>query len=233
MMGVVSTDSSGDHFATIARDLSKQAGVAATLENATATAMSIVEGCDHAGISMVVKRRVEPVAATDDTIVLADALQHELAEGPCLQSIADHETVYSRDLRTEPRWPRWAPRVADELGLRSALAVQLFVGPTALGALNLFSDTPDAFSPADRATAVALAAHIAVAMCAAQDQQEMDSALIHRTVIGQAEGMLMQALDVSPERAFAVLIRVSQARNTKLHLVAAGIVKNGIRAELL
>lgn len=52
------------------------------------------------------------------------------------------------------------------------------------------------------------------------------------TVIGQAEGMLMQALQITPAQAFAVLVRLSQSKNIKLHLVASDIVSRGIRPEL-
>lgn len=51
-------------------------------------------------------------------------------------------------------------------------------------------------------------------------------------MIGQAEGMLMQGLRITPDQAFAALVRVSQARNTKLHVIALDIVKNGIQPEL-
>ncbi|MBC7632261.1 ANTAR domain-containing protein [Aeromicrobium sp.] len=53
-----------------------------------------------------------------------------------------------------------------------------------------------------------------------------------RTVMGQAEGMLMQALQITPAQAFAVLVRLSQSKNIKLHLVASDIVSRGIRPEL-
>lgn len=229
----MANDASGDQFAEIARSLSNEPGVTATLGHATATALTIVEGCDHAGISLVVNRReIKTVAETDEIVTRADKLQYELGEGPCLQSIWEHETVYSPDLRTEQRWPLWAPQVAEELGIRSVLALQLFVGPDSLGALNLFSNTPQAFMGADRASALALAAHIAVAMNSAQDLENMDSALTNRTVIGQAEGILMQAFGIPANQAFATLVRVSQARNIKLHVVAAEIVDRGIRPEL-
>lgn len=229
----MNTDASGDMYAAIARKLSEQIGVEATLDNGTSAAVSIIDGCDYAGISLVRRRStVETVAPTDRIVVQADQLQYETGEGPCLQSIDEHETVYARNLLNEPRWPKWAPRVADELGIRSVLAVQLFVGPNVLGALNLFSETRDAFDSADRASALTLAAHIAVAMTAAQSQEHLDSALANRTVIGQAEGMLMQALGLTPVQAFAALTRVSQNRNVKLHLIAADIVNNGIRAEV-
>lgn len=227
-------DVSGDQYAHIARSLSSAEGVEATLDSATATAVELVENCDHAGIAVVGKRHtIRTVSPTDDIASRGDHLQYDLGEGPCLQSIREEETVYSADLLTDARWPQWGPTVANDLGVRSALILQLFVGPSTIGSLNLYSKKPDAFSSDDRVSALALAAHIAIAMIAAQENEDLESAVVNRTVIGQAQGMLMQALKITPPQAFATLTRISQARNTKLHLVAADIIENGIRSELL
>lgn len=202
-------------------------------DRATAAALSIVEGCDHAGISLVTRRGgIETVAPTDDVASRADELQYGVGEGPNLQSIAEHETVYAEDLLTEGRWPQWSKAVADELGLRSVLALQLFVGTRTMGSLNLYSRTPAAFPADRRTTALSLAALVAVAVAAAHEQDALESALVSRTVIGQAEGMLMQRLGITADQSFAALVRMSQARNLKLHLVAAEIVESGVRPEL-
>jgi hypothetical protein len=231
----MSADSTGDQYARIARALRNESGVAATLMQATTTALSLIEGCDHAGVSLVLKgkgRRIETVAPTDEIAVQAARLQYELGEGPCLQSIDGEESVYAPDLRAEGRWPQWARAVSEELGIRSILSLQLFVGPAALGSLNLYSDRAHAYDADDHVAALALAAHVAVAMSAAQDRENFDSAIAHRTVIGQAEGMLIQALKLSPDEAFAALVRVSQHQNRKLHLIAADLVHGGFRPEL-
>jgi AmiR/NasT family two-component response regulator len=49
-------------------------------------------------------------------------------------------------------------------------------------------------------------------------------ALVHRDVIGQAKGMLMERHDISAEEAFGRLVRISQDTNVKLHAVAAMVV---------
>ncbi|MTB87757.1 GAF and ANTAR domain-containing protein [Aeromicrobium senzhongii] len=227
------SDFSGDQYNVIARSLSAALGATATIEEATATALAIVTNCDHAGIAVVSKgRKIETVAPTDKTVIRADQLQYDVNDGPCLQSIREQETVYSDDLRVDTRWPRWAAEATTELGIRSILSLQLFVGPDSMGSLNLYSQSPQAFGTVDRVSALALASHIAVAMTAAKDKDNFESALTHRTVIGQAEGMLMQALQITPAQAFAALVRVSQSKNIKLHVVASDIVSRGIRAEL-
>jgi transcriptional regulator with GAF, ATPase, and Fis domain len=231
----MSKDSSGDQFARISRYLSTEHGVVATLELSVATALDLVETCDHAGISLVGKQaaQVATVSATDSVVEHVYRLQNELGEGPCLQSVADEESVYSADLRSEQRWPRWSGRVVDELDIRSVLSLQLFVGPKTFGSLDLFSTSPDAFGLEDRVSALALAAHVAVAMTAAVDRQGMQSALLTRTTVGQAQGMLMERKGLKSDQAFAALVRLSQARNVKLHEIAADIVENGIGPDLL
>lgn len=226
-------DLSGDQYAAIARALSEEGDVESTLETAVATAVDIVDGCDHAGLSLITgRKKVSTLASTDDLVVQADRLQYESGEGPCLQSMFDDEVVLSNDLGAEKRWPAWTPRARDELGIHSVLALQLFVGTDTLGALNLYSGRAGAFDPDDRISALALAAHVSVALMAAKEHDGMVSALVHRTVIGQAQGMMMQALKITPDRAFAALTRVSQHRNEKLHVIASDIVANGIRADL-
>jgi AmiR/NasT family two-component response regulator len=44
-------------------------------------------------------------------------------------------------------------------------------------------------------------------------------------VIGQATGILMERFDLAPDRAFAVLSRLSSQRNVKLRQLAEEIVR--------
>ncbi|HEY8673716.1 MAG TPA: ANTAR domain-containing protein [Candidatus Dormibacteraeota bacterium] len=55
--------------------------------------------------------------------------------------------------------------------------------------------------------------------------EQLTTAIVNRTVIGRAEGILMERFDLQPAQAFAVLTRLSQHNNIRLHLVAAELVK--------
>jgi AmiR/NasT family two-component response regulator len=46
-----------------------------------------------------------------------------------------------------------------------------------------------------------------------------------RTVIGQAQGILMERFTLEPDAAFSVLVRLSRHRNEKLHDVAEALVR--------
>jgi len=217
---------SDERFAAIARSLGGGKSELATLEKALAVAVEIIDGCQHAGISLVMGgRRIETPAATSDVALRGDLLQYELNEGPCLDSIAAHETIISRDLLTETRWSTWAPRVARELGVRSMLCFQLFTSARSLGALNMYSESTDGFDGQDEAVGLTLAAHIAVALAAIREVDTRDIAIVNRTVIGQAEGILMERYDLDAEQAFSVLKRVSQDTQTKLAGVATELVR--------
>ena len=53
----------------------------------------------------------------------------------------------------------------------------------------------------------------------------MDLALDSRSLIGQATGIVMDRYDLDAVRAFAVLKRISQQSNVKLHEVAVELIR--------
>lgn len=223
-----------EQFSGLARNMSDSTGLGDTLQTAVEGAIVLIDHAESACISMVRnKKRIDTPAATNDTCRRGDELQYELGEGPCLQSIHQQETVLSYDLTREDRWPTWSRRIHDERGVRSMLCVQLFITQDTLGALNLYSSQPDAFDVDDQATALALAAHIAVALSAAKEFESLESAVANRTVIGQAEGMLMYRYRLTSTQAFAVLVRQSKASNQKLRDIASEIVSSGVRSKYL
>jgi hypothetical protein len=57
-----------------------------------------------------------------------------------------------------------------------------------------------------------------------QENAHLNEALRSRTVIGQATGLLMATLDLSPDEAFAELTKMSSHANRKVRDVAATVV---------
>lgn len=215
-----------ENLADAARDLGSE-DVERTLEKSVTLAVELFEGCDGAAVSLLVRGKgLRTPVCTDEWVASGDALQYELGEGPCVDAAWEHEIVISDDLCAEERWPTWGPRVVAELGARSMMCVQLFTTETTIGALNMYSKQANAFDhPGDHYEAQALAAHVAVALAAAQEIENLNAALGTRTTIGQAEGILMERFDLSAERAFDVLKRVSSHSNVKLHSVATELVR--------
>jgi len=214
----------GEQFATVARALSEE-DVSSTLETSVALATEVLRGCDEASVTLVYRnRKIETPVSTSDIPARGDQLQSELEEGPCLDVVWEHETVSSPDLAKEKRWPTWGPRVVEELGVRSMLCFQLFTRDDSLGALNLYSTRADAFTEEDYLEGGALAAQVAVALVAAREIEHLNIAVAGRTVIGQAQGILMERFGIDADRAFAVLQRVSSHSNRKLYRVADELV---------
>ena len=125
----------------------------------------------------------------------------------------------------EQRWPRFAA-AAGEAGAASMLSFQLYVEKDNLGALNLYSYRPNAFDDESEQVGLMFASHAAVAFADAQKIDQLNHKAAPRDLIGQAKGILMERYNISSDRAFAVLVRVSQHNNRKLRDVAEELVSS-------
>jgi GAF domain-containing protein len=210
-------------FADLAMRLHEEPTMQQTLDRVVEFALSAV-GCRYAGVMLLHGRqRVESAAVTDPVAAKADQLQLAAGEGPCLAAITDERTYRVDDASTDQRWPRWCPLVA-ELGLRSVLSVRLFTSDTTVGALNLFDPEPLRFDADDVAVAHVLARHAAIALASSREVENLELAVDARSLVGQAQGILMERFDLDADRAFAVLRRYSQDHNIKLRAVAQRLV---------
>ncbi|SDD57816.1 GAF and ANTAR domain-containing protein [Auraticoccus monumenti] len=215
-----------DALAVAARAMQDSRGETDTLEVAVRLAVDVVHGCTSAGLFELDRNgRVRTTAATDPLVERGDQLQLQLGEGPCLTALVGEPVVLSRDLSSESRWASWSKAASDELGIRSMLSLQLYTGPRGHGSLNLYSTEQDAFDDRDQAVAVTLAAQIAAAIAAARRDDQLTASAASRTVIGQAQGILMERYHLDASQAFAALIRTSQSSNTKLYAVAETLVR--------
>lgn len=181
----------------------------------------------RASVTLVKDRySLETAARSDDLVGLADELQYDLEEGPCLAAAEDGGVWLIPDTTTDERFPRWSPAVA-ELGLRSVCSVHLFTQRQVLGALNLYYDQPQEFTTEDVEVAKVVAAHASVAMARLRGQIDLWRAIDSRHLVGQAQGILIERFGLTSEKAFEVLRRYSQQHNTKLREVAASLVETG------
>lgn len=140
-----------------------------TLQKIVDLAPETIEGCQHAGISLVEGQRVHTPAASDPVPKAVDRIQYEASEGPYLDVIRRREVFVTDDLTAEARWPHFSARAAAETGVRSMLSFRLFIEQDTLGALNLYSTKPNAFDAVSRATGAVFAAHAAVALATARE----------------------------------------------------------------
>ena len=97
---------------------------------------------------------------------------------------------------------------AADAGINSQLALEVYHNHSSHGGLNLYARQPEAFSYRDD-LAELFASHAAVAM--GRLRAGVHPTCSHtRKTIGQALGILMSRYDLSEERAFAALVRISQ-----------------------
>jgi hypothetical protein len=212
----------------VARSLHERHGdVGATLQAITSTAVGAIPGAEESTIAYITGRRsVEPRAATSDLPRRIDEIQNRLQEGPCLDSIWEEKTVRVEDMRNEPRWPRYAAEAA-RLGVLSSVSFQLFVEGDNLGALNVYARRPHAFGEESEDVGLVFAAHAAVGLSGAQNEDHLRRAVFSRDLIGQAKGILMERYKLTADQAFGVLTRVSQETNRKIVDIAEELVHSG------
>jgi GAF domain-containing protein len=212
---------------TLARDLEEHDDLDVMLTAIVAAAVAMIPGAEEASISAIAARRqITSTAPTGDLPVQVDAIQEEVRQGPCLDAAYEQQTVRVDNLATEDRWPLFAQR-ASAAGAASMLSLQLYVEGDNLGSLNLYSRTPEAFTDESEQVGLLFAAHAAIAYIGARKGAQSALALINRDLIGQAKGIVMERYKISGERAFLLLVRLSQNSNRKLHDVAAELARTG------
>jgi transcriptional regulator with GAF, ATPase, and Fis domain len=197
----------------------------ATLASVTSAAVELIRGVDHADVLLVNTGRFESVAPTAPLVKEIDAIQERLREGPCLQAATADSVIRCTDLRDEIRWPRFAA-AATKLGVYSMLSFQLYTRRGGAGALNLLGGAPRAFTPEAEAVGAMLATHAALALAAANTQEQFHSALASRDHIGQAKGIIMERFNVDAVRAFEMLKKLSQETNTPLRELAERVINS-------
>lgn len=205
---------SSSDFARLVHEPSTEVG---RLQRGAELVVALVGGCDHAGVTVLTPHFMETVAASDDVVRRGDGWQHALSEGPGLDSVRHRTAVVSQDVGGDPRWRAWGPRVAADLGVRSAMSVLLETGGTALGSLTLYADAVDAWDEPRRALAQTLAGQLALAGADARVLDHREQSLVARVGMGQAQGIVMERFGMTADQAAEHLRRL--ALSTQLSLV--------------
>ncbi|GAB2978503.1 GAF and ANTAR domain-containing protein [Nocardioides montaniterrae] len=212
----------GDAFADLAHDLHNQEGVEETLDLLVAAAPALV-GSDSAGVLLTRRGRLcEAGPGSDLSAEKADQLQLEYQAGPAWRAVTEQRTIHVRDVR-EAQCQAWG-EAAEELGIRSALAVRLWTATSTQGAITFYARTPGTFDSNTFAIAEIVGRHASVALASARHEESLNRAIDGRKLVGQAQGILMERFALDDQQAFAVLRRYSQEHNVKLTEVARELV---------
>jgi diguanylate cyclase (GGDEF)-like protein len=170
-----------------------------------------------AGVTLI-SPGIEPryIAASNGAALRFERLQTELDEGPCLAAYHFGKAVSVPDLRSEVRFPNFAPK-ALEAGLAAVFTFPLRHDDSRLGALDLYRDTPGPLSPDSMTAAQTLADVAAAYLLNAQRRADLqDSADRSR------DASLHDALTGLPNRAL-MLERLEHAflRGRRSHKTTA------------
>lgn len=202
-----------------------------TLQRVVRLAVRTVPGCDAAGVTLLTAGRPSTAAASDERVLPVDQAQYDAGEGPCLDA-ARHLRTNRVDLdEADERWPAFTARARAE-GIHSFLAAPLVAAGEGLGALNLYSRSPDGFGELDEALVEMFTGQASVALANAQRYAaavalgtQLHEAMATRSVIEQAKGALMSARGLTEVQAFDALRERSQRANRKLHDVATEVLQ--------
>ena len=214
-------------ISTLARALHvEDARLQPTLDAITAQAAAAHPAAQDAGLILLIGGKLIPQATTGKAPQLLDVKQQETGQGPCIEAAREQTLICLNDLQQDPRWPEFSAE-AQAWGVSSMLCAPLWINQRTLGALTLYAAQPRAFSEHDERIVELFATLAALALAEAQRTDHLRAALIHRDVIGQAKGIIMERYKINPDAAFSTLARISQDQNIKLHEVARQIVETG------
>lgn len=201
---------------------------AATYQAITKAVVDLVEGIDHASITVATNGRFLSIAASDDIALKIDQLEREVGSGPCLDAINESTRQLDPDIAHDCAWPDLAVRLVAETPVRGLIAFRILVDDRKVGAFNLSSDTPGLLNSeiADSASILAAFASAAFMTFSARGQADtMSRGLASNREIGKAIGLLMAAHHIDADAAFELLRSTSQNLNIKLAEVAQKVVE--------
>lgn len=223
-------------FAEITRHLYEAENLEAVLERIVDAAVAIVTGCDMASVTVRDDGKLRTVASTDDKALDVDRAQYAANEGPCVDAIG-HTVVHAPVLPDE-RWPSLGSRPLEH-GVHAVASYRLGTADGGVegdlaGSLNAYASSPEAYSDEALEIGLVLALHGSSAIRAVRRREALElfgrqlhEALSSRDLIGQAKGILMERLKLTPEDAFDFLRRASQRLNVKLVEVAQRLAETG------
>lgn len=189
-----------------------------------------VPGCDHALITISTPSGTETVAGAS-VPGLADAwVEPTDLPNPIGEVLAYREPRRLANLGSDRRWPEFAARAMDS-GFRSALALPITAVTEPSAAMTLLSREPDRFADTTYDVAMLFVVHAGVVfdnVSLYNDSRSMlrnlRAALVTRSTIGQAQGLLMRERGLTADRSFDLLRKASQDRNVKLRDLAGSLV---------
>jgi GAF domain-containing protein len=195
----------------------------------------LVAGHQGAGTNQSADPLDAPVAEAGRTVLVDELIR---IDGPMRDIVVHGEPHRIADTESDHRWPSLSAAMVTA-GYRSCLMLPLVSQNGGTAGFALLSTKPNAFAETTFDLALLFAVHAGVAFDNIQLLHEsrslieqLHAALETRTVIGQAQGLLMHRYGLDGDLAFSVLRRGSQDKNVKLRNLAAELVQGHNEASL-
>ncbi|MDX6267742.1 MAG: hypothetical protein QOD70_2482 [Frankiales bacterium] len=229
----MTTDGFNDAVAAVTRFLVADAPLGDTLARIARLATDAVGPAVALGLTLYDDRgQPSTQVFTDDVSPLVDQGQYDDGEGPSLLAHRTGEVVLVPDLTTvTDRWPSFA-RLALENGLSSTLSVPLVANQVKVGVMTMYASRGRSFTEQDAQDVSRFAVQAAIVLANTRSYWTthdltvgLQAALDSRAMIDMAKGKLMALNDISPDEAFALLVRASQRENIKVRDIARRIVE--------
>ncbi|MEU0741388.1 GAF and ANTAR domain-containing protein [Streptomyces sp. NPDC006134] len=220
---------------TLDQAMARSQGLDTLLRDLTDRAVREVPGA--AACSLTVRRadRLMTLAGSSGLPRGLDLRQYENGSGPCVDAAATGNPQYAADLAVETRWPPYTA-YALAAGVRCVLALPLAVEGETGAAINFYGVEPGALGEgidAARVFAERAADAVVTALRIERQRQsaaDVRTALLSRSVIDQAVGILMARERVDARIALERLRRISQDSNVKLRDLCSDLVARTARA---
>ncbi len=214
---------------TLERAMARSQGLDPLLRDLTDRAVAQVPGAVACSVTVRRADRLMTLAGSAGLPAGLDLRQYENGSGPCVDAAESGSAQYAADLAVETRWPAYT-RYALAAGVRCVLALPLAVEGETGAALNFYGRGPDSLA-AGRDAAQAFAERAAHAVNEAlriereqSSAADVRTALLSRSIIDQAVGMLMARERIDAHHALERLRRASQNRNVKLRDLCGELV---------
>ena len=180
------------------------------------------------------------VASSSELMRVIELVELQHDEGPCLDAYRTGLAVHSDSTADAiARWPRVA-RHARDLGFQAMAALPMRLRSEVIGALNVFSTTPEPLSSRDRQLAQALADIATIGILqerALSDERivstQLEGAHQSRILIEQAKGIVAEHNHVSIDDAFKLLRGYARNHNRLLRNTAYDVIDGTLAAEAL
>ena len=191
---------------------------------------------DAVGLMLADQRgQLQVIAATSRTTHILELFELQNSEGPCFDCFHSGEQVVNiRVEEVQARWPDFSHECA-EAGFQSVHALPLRLGPTVIGAMNLFCAEHLVLTPSDIAVGQALADVATIGLLQERAvrrtdvlAEQLQTALNNRVVIEQAKGALAEHLGLDVDTAFAALRAYARSARQPLTDVAAAVLGRDI-----